>query len=379
MSIALALARTPTQRDVIRFQIETLAAEQSVILIDLSLLIGRNIERSAPLLLPANAVLVVPRSIEELTAQIAKSGAELFVEALPSCQIRTQIIQICRSQSITILRHAIGNVPPIPKPTLASLLVERAPITPLQWSRRIESLAGRLGTATGCGVDIFISAGDSSLESEAAKHASHIISGRSFDCDSYRNLSTLEGLPEAFAVFVDSGGPLHPDYKLLGVRARTSVQSYFGDLKLFLEETERVTKIPVLIARHPRMAHVSYADLLPGFAVFDSMTPELVQQSKFVLDGGSTATSFSVLGNKPIRYIAPGSKPGSHQSRAALAFAASLGQIVHHSMDSFRHSLAEIEHVPSQNYHTYRRLYLYSDNSSQLSFGEEVLQIAKSL
>jgi len=100
-----------------------------------------------------------------------------------------------------------------------------------------------------------------------------------------------------------------------------------------------------------------------------------VRGSEFVLDSGSTATSFSVLGSKPIIYVAPGARPGAIDWRPASAFATSLGLPVHHELASFADSLAGTLRVDHDQYERYRRLYLFSDGSTRRTFAEEMMMI----
>jgi len=224
---------------------------------------------------------------------------------------------------------------------------------------------------------VFISAGDSSLRRTDALSAARIIHGRSFDCDEYERSRELSDLPAAFDVFVDSGGPLHPDYDYLGFRRSALPNDYFSVLKNFLSTAEQTTGRPVLIARHPRMKNVPYQDFLPEFEIFDDVTASLIQKSTAVFDTGSTATSFSVLAHKQVFYLTPGALPGSAEWRLATGIARSLGREASTTTEQFVNDLRRAEEIPFHTFDSYRREYLFSDLSSRRSFAEEITSLLR--
>lgn len=376
MTLAFLFARAPDQRDVTRFEIQALVAERKVLLLDLSEALGRGGPAAPPIHLPPHAELHSVGSPVHFEQVVKDSEVELVIDLLPRGRRRSILLSICRSADLTIVRHAIGPVPPLPRPPVRMLVLERIPRPGRRWVNLLDSHAGRLWPDYETPVHAFISAGDASLASDIARNASNVISGRSLDCDENERVVNLPGLPSRFSVFVDSGGPLHPDFKLLGVRSSSSARSYFDEVRDFLNAAQEVLGMPVLIARHPRMSEYSYSDVLPDFSVFDSSTSELVRRSEMVFDCGSTATSFSVLNAKPIRFIAPGARRGNHLWRLAHAFSAALGLNVYEDCERFARSLLNNEELPTDTYANYRRKYLFSDDHTGHSFSQEILSLA---
>lgn len=123
------------------------------------------------------------------------------------------------------------------------------------------------------------------------------------------------------------------------------------------------------------MTNVNYYDYLPNFQVTDSATAQTIRNSQVVIDLGSTAKSFSVLGRKPIVYVTPGARPGAVDWRPASAFASALGLPMHHELATFARSLARTFSVEVEAYERYRRLYFYSDDTTGRTFDDEMKTI----
>jgi len=375
LSFALLLGRTPTQRDVTRFGVDRISTYVKVVIIDASVLIRREQEDKNDLALPHGTSRVEVHSFGDLIRVIEEDRIRILLDTFPPGKVRSELRKLLGALGIRVARHAIGPVPPLPRPSLRAQLAERAPS---RWSHLAPMVRGALDRFGGYRhqpLDWYITAGDQSRQTPDAREASKLLSGRSLDCDEFERVGLKVDLPSAFCAFVDSGGPLHPDYTILGRRPITEVGSYFHELRLFLEETQQCIGQPVVVARHPRMTAVDYSEFLPGIRVVDSATAEIVRRSSLVLDTGSTATSFTVLSRKPILYISPGSRPGALDSRLATAFASALGQKVHVGLDEFKKTLRTSHQIDVNKYENYRRQYLYSDDSTGRSFGDEITRI----
>jgi len=379
MTIAFLFARTPEQRDVTRFSIPELAAQQNVLLLDLSAALGRYPVAEIPIVLPPTGHLHTVHSLDQFEEIVTDSSVKVIIDLLPSGRIRNTVLAVCNAARIPSIRHAVGPIPPLPKPSFPNLVFQQSSRLTRNWTELLDSCVAKLKPSSEAPFHTFIGTGDKSLRSSVASRASRIISGRSLDCDENERVLELQGLPPRFSVFVDSGGPLHPDLQLLGIKSSTSEENYFTELRRFLNTAQDRLSMPVLVARHPRMAFFPYAEKLPGFRIFDSATPELVRRSKIVFDSGSTATSFSVLNRKPIRYIIPGASKGDYLWRLASAFGTAMGLEVHNDCDSFAQSLLDTREVSTERYAEYRRNYLFSDDHTERSFSQEILNFISEL
>lgn len=379
MTIAFLFARTPDQRDVTRFSIPELAAEHNVLLLDLSATWGSYPTAEIAIDLPPNGHLHKVDSPVQIEQIITGYSVRVIIDLLPPGRARNTILEFCNAAQIPSICHAIGPIPPLPKASASNLILQQASRLNRNWIELLDSCVAKLKPSSETPPHTFIGAGDVSLRSSVAKRASRIISGRSLDCDENEKVLEVQGLPPRFSVFVDSGGPLHPDLKLLGIRSSTSAEAYFSELRRFLNAAQDLLGIPVLVARHPRMTFYSYADHLPDFKIFDSATPEIVRRSEMVFDSGSTATSFSVLNLKPIRYIIPGASKGDYLWRLASAFGNAMGLEVHNDFDNFARSLHDTHRLSIERYADYRRNYLSSDDHTQRSFSQEILNFIAEL
>lgn len=360
-----------------RCGVERLASEVGVAILDASPLVRSTTRpRSSPLLPPGAAAYHI-RSTDDFRRLVRELGIQLVIDHLPPRLQRNSLRLAARRMGTVIVKHAAGPVPPPPRSGLLTKLVERTPRSFQQVHHLGRVAGGRISQKNEAPVDYFISAGDATRLSRDARTADKVISGQSLDCDEFSIRRVLSDLPEEFDTFIDSGGPIHPDFKDLGVRPSASEATYFAELQRFLLTARELTGRQVVIARHPRMLSVSYHDRLPEFRIVDSASAELVRRSHSVMDSGSMATSFSVLAKKNVSFITPGAKPGSADWRPAAAFAAALGRRVYTSHLDFRNSLLLEPPIPHTTFEDYRRLYLYSDDSTRRTFPNEVLSILR--
>ena len=99
----------------------------------------------------------------------------------------------------------------------------------------------------------WVGASGSALEPLLLSRHTKIRPIHAFDYDSVLSLRTPLPHPVGGAVFLDSMGPLHPDYVSLGsTDSRPLPEAYFGPIQRFLDSYEKKTGSRVRIAAHPR-------------------------------------------------------------------------------------------------------------------------------
>lgn len=117
-------------------------------------------------------------------------------------------------------------------------------------------------------------------------------------------------------VFVDDGIAGHPDFER-GDRRPANRDEYFALLRRVFDMVEKKTRLPVVIAAHPRGDTISPA-LIGGRRVVLGETSALVDSASLVIGHASTALGLAVLKRKPVLLLT-----GRHVANAGLAGAVS--------------------------------------------------------
>lgn len=108
----------------------------------------------------------------------------------------------------------------------------------------------------------------------------------------------IKGNRGAHIVFLDEYVPFHPDYAIMGIPAPNTADEYYPKINLLFEELERMLRLPVVIAAHPR-ATGNPAATFNGRTVISGNTCRLVRDAALVLTHCSTANNFTVIYKKP--------------------------------------------------------------------------------
>jgi len=184
----------------------------------------------------------------------------ILLDTLPPGNVGCEVRTVLHAFDIKVARHAIGPIPPLPRPSIGARIVERMPRSRRDAKRVADLILEKVRPSRGPLVDFFIAAGESSLGHHDANSAMFTIDGRSLDCDEYERAARDSVRGSRYGVFVDSGGPAHPDFELLGIKPSGKAETYFATLRSFLEKAQDATGLPIVIARHPRMTRVNYSD-----------------------------------------------------------------------------------------------------------------------
>lgn len=371
--VAFLFARTPSKRDIDRFRITEIAQYQDVVLFDFSPVRERSNYVQEPSSGIAGLRLEPVSRVSDLVRFLSsESPPTVAVDFLPPGRIQTSARQLLRTTRTALVGFIPGSIPRLkPAPTLTKI-AERRP-TSLKGSAGFLIELWRKQGARPEALDYYITSGDKSKERPDARTALQLIEGRSLDCEDFdQSMSLNHQVP--FAVLVDSGGPLHPDYKQLSVRPPLTPNQYFDRLRRFVSLIHETTAIDVLLAPHPRLSTLLYRHWMPDVNLIPSSTSSAVKSSEFVVDVGSTATSFSVLAGKPVSYLSLGQATGSIEERLFQAFAKELERPILRFDAEVDESL--LRKPPDlERYDSYRKNYLFSDSSSNLTFAEHILSL----
>lgn len=136
------------------------------------------------------------------------------------------------------------------------------------------------------------------------------------------------------AVYLESMGPLHPDFPTLGMQCYLTPAEWFAYVNQELSEIERKLGEPITVAAHPRAENGSLDAWYPGFHVTYGCTRELVANARLVLAAEpSTAIGLCAIYDTPALLLRPPSAFPDHLEDLA-AYAEALG-LLSTSADEF--------------------------------------------
>ena len=105
-------------------------------------------------------------------------------------------------------------------------------------------------------------------------------------------------------LFIDSMGPLHPDYELLGIRPALDPDTYFNLICRTLTRIEEATGNPIVIAAHPRAKPHSLDGHFGDRRVLYGSTARAVADADWIIAAGpTTAIGWAVALHKPISFL----------------------------------------------------------------------------
>lgn len=106
-------------------------------------------------------------------------------------------------------------------------------------------------------------------------------------------------------VYLDSMGPLHPDYVAQGNNPFSiSSEEYFALIRRSLISLASSSGSDVVIAAHPRASRGSLEGRYGAFPVFYEETPLLIASARAVIDaGGSASIGMAAFAKRPITFL----------------------------------------------------------------------------
>lgn len=102
-------------------------------------------------------------------------------------------------------------------------------------------------------------------------------------------------------VFIDSMGPVHPDFEVLEIQAGISLETFRDLVMPGLHFLSTFLHKPLIVAAHPRAALGQMDSIYEGFQVVHGRTAELIAGADVVAcSEGSTAVGIAVALGKPL-------------------------------------------------------------------------------
>lgn len=123
----------------------------------------------------------------------------------------------------------------------------------------------------------------------------------SVDFDMAISLPQEKLINEPYALFLDEYLPFHPDFALFGMET-VEPDRYFDCLRRFFVDFEKLHKIPVVIAVHPKSSYegTNYFENRP---MYKGATAQLVRDAKVVLCHASTSVGYAAIFKIPVLFL----------------------------------------------------------------------------
>ena len=103
-----------------------------------------------------------------------------------------------------------------------------------------------------------------------------------------------------YAVFIDNGLLGNRDYSLFGVNNFKNLNFYHNKLNLFFKKIEKIYKLRIIIAAHPKSNTKILGKNFKSFKLISNKTTELIKYCDFVMMHKSTAISSAIIYSKPV-------------------------------------------------------------------------------
>ncbi|MDM1295951.1 hypothetical protein HX021_16795 [Sphingobacterium sp. N143] len=153
--------------------------------------------------------------------------------------------------------------------------------------------------------DIVFSAGNFGyltvgIAADVEKQQSRNVPINSHDYDTaLENLTGASVVEGKFCLFLDEYLPLHPDFKLLGIKS-VDADPYYESINRFFDVIEEKFQLSIVIAAHPKAEMYRSKNPFNGRKIVFGKTSQLTRDCEFVLAHISTSQSFAVLNKKPV-------------------------------------------------------------------------------
>tara|TARA_B100000795_G_C22799961_1_gene441307 strand:+ start:66 stop:1256 length:1191 start_codon:yes stop_codon:yes gene_type:complete len=132
-----------------------------------------------------------------------------------------------------------------------------------------------------------------------------IVKGHHRNYDQYlilKEQKKFKNSKEKFALFIDQGVPMNPDWLKLGLND-VNIDEYYSSLRVFFLKVEKQLDIKIKISAHPRIDPKKIVKYFKEFEIIQGKTLELIYKSKFVISHDSTVLNFAIFLKKPILFI----------------------------------------------------------------------------
>ena len=148
--------------------------------------------------------------------------------------------------------------------------------------------------------EIVFAAGEAVVAS--TRYATKVVPINLVDYDHYVRVKSAAGrlVEDRYAVFLDVYLPHQSDLAIVGLRP-VNAHAYFASLNRFFALLEAMHGIRVVVAAHPKASYAG--ETFAGRAIYQGVTPELVQDAEFVISHHSTSLSYVVLNAKPVMFV----------------------------------------------------------------------------
>ncbi|MFA4979142.1 hypothetical protein D3C81_866020 [compost metagenome] len=231
--------------------------------------------------------------------------------------------------------------------------------------------------------DIVFSAGNFGyltvgIAADIEKQQSKIIAINSHDYDTaLENLSETPIIEGKFCLFLDEYLPLHPDFKLLGIKS-VDADEYYATLNRFFDVIEEKYQLQIVIAAHPKAEMYKSKNPFNGRKVVFGKTSQLTRDCEFVLAHISTSQSFAVLNKKPVITLTTEAikKVMPQYDHFIAHFSVKLNSSFI-NIDHYSSSDVKIDKVDEQIYNAYLYDYLTSAESERTRTSEIFMKILK--
>ncbi|WP_343563012.1 hypothetical protein [Sphingobacterium sp.] len=216
------------------------------------------------------------------------------------------------------------------------------------------------------------------IGAEQEKQRSKIVAINSHDYDTaLENLFATPVIDGKFCLFLDEYLPLHPDFKLLGIKS-VDADEYYTTLNRFFDVIEEKYQLPIVIAAHPKAEMYKSKNPFNGRKVVFGKTSQLTRDCGFVLAHISTSQSFAILNKKPVITLTTEAikKVMPQYDHFIAHFSVKLKSALV-NIDHYSPSEVKINKVDEQVYDAYLYDYLTSVESEQTRTCEIFLKTLK--
>ena len=203
----------------------------------------------------------------------------------------------------------------------------------------VHQIQSKIAIKTKTKTNIYVVGGNRALkQARAIDSKAQIIKAHNFDYDLALDLKKNEELnykDSSLAVFLDSDLCNHTDYFYSKTKLPLTPEKYYKTVMNGFRYFERVFKVKVIIAGHPRAAYNNTLFDTGEFPIEYGNTLSLINRSKFVIAHYSTAIQCAVILYKPVVFITTDEiSNNKHDDRANFIsrlmtlFASELGKTV---------------------------------------------------
>ncbi|MBI2283829.1 MAG: hypothetical protein HYU71_08990 [Bacteroidetes bacterium] len=158
--------------------------------------------------------------------------------------------------------------------------------------------------------DIALVSGTSWKSNPRFFKARKIVAAHSFDCETFLEINagrgkkgSIERSEKPFAVYLDENIACHEDNAEMGLKNPVSGEGFLGTLHNYFLQYEKETGNVVKIAAYPSTDISLYRQYFGDREILFKQTASLIKDSEAVFAHASTAISFCVLWKKPVFFL----------------------------------------------------------------------------